>query len=75
MADAEEHAGQATPKVNMKSIRYRGYTILFDQDAYEIRDKRNTVATGFGFYDGQSRAKELIDADFVTPMLEYIRTL
>ena len=57
-------------------IHYRGYKIDVQEDQYEIiQGKEKLIATGFGFDNPLAHAKELIDKDFVTPLLVVLRAI
>ena len=57
-------------------VHYRGYKIDVINDQYEIiQGKDKLIATGYGFDNPLAHAKELIDKDFVTPLLLILRKI
>ncbi len=56
-------------------VHYRGYKIDVLLDQYEVFQGQKLVATGFGYDNALAHAKELINNEFVTPLLAELRKI
>lgn len=55
------------------NVHYRGYKIDAAGDQYEVFQGKKLVATGFGYDDPLANAKQIVDKEFVTPLLLVLR--